>query len=335
MYKEIARIVDHNNFNSAKTISPYIMWGAESDTLNCVSKSTMQKYQKIYEENKNNKLQNNSTVHFSSLSSLPRYKYNNYITENKLNIKKVRSKDKINSLIISNSLINEYYMKTNNISKYYIVPTPMLKLSNPTTQEITAFLVREALIEEVKPVSPSLYADLIACDNFEGYFIRGIWGQTSAINNLTFFNEIVNKYDSASYNIVFDESINSDINQGLVLDDDTFQTLYNMLDSTNKENWSLAQEMIANCDVEISKPYILFLVWRFNHLKKINNNLNYKFCLKLLDKYKNIYYSGKIEYFISGIIKANPEFKQDMFNCFKIYLNIINKNNIIQEINIV
>jgi len=330
MYKEIGTIVDNN-----KRISPFILWGAGSDTLNYVSKSTMQKYQKIYEENKNNKLQNNSTVYFSSLSSLPRYKYNNYITENKLNIKKVRNKDKINSLIISNSLINEYYIKTNNISKYYIVPPSMLKLSKQTIQKITAFLVEEELIEEVKPVSPSLYANLITCDSFEGYLIREVWGQTSAINNLTIFKELINNHDSASYNIVFDESINNDINKDLVLDDDTFQTLYNMLDSTNKENWSLAQEMIANCDIESSAPYILFLIWKFNYLKKHNNNLNYKFLLKSLAKYGLITHELRIEKFIAKTIEIHPEYKQALFNCFKMYINIVNNKNIIQEINVV
>jgi hypothetical protein len=293
----------------------------------------IEKYKNIYQKNANNKLQNNSTVHFSPLSNLPRYKYNNYIQENKLNIKKVRTKDKIDSLIISHTLISEYYFSNINDRKYYMVPPSLLKLKG-TQENIKSYFVREDRVEEVKQLSPSLYQQLIECPSFTGSVITDGWGATQGYALFEYFSTLINNYDSSSYNIIFDESINKEINQGLVVDIDTFDTLYNMLASANKDNWSLALEIIANCDIEASKPYILYLIWNFDYLKKFNNNNNYKFCLKLLDKYRGIYNSTTVEKFISGIVLVNPEFKQDIFNCFKMHINALNKKDIIQEINV-
>jgi hypothetical protein len=335
MYKEIIRIVDNHygiNNNVTKTINPSTSWVTMND-LKYITREMIEKYKNILQENADNKLQNNTTVHFSPLSNLPRYKYNNYIEENKLNIKKVRTKDKIDSLIISNTLINEYYFSNINDRKYYIVPSSLLKVKGHG-EKITSYFVREDRVEEVKSVSPSLYYQLIECPSFIGSIITGGWGSTQGFALFEYFSTLINNYDSLPYNIIFDESINADINQGLVLDNDTFDTLYNMLASTNKDNWSLALEMIANCDIEASKPYILYLIWNFDYLKKFNGNSNYKFCLKLLDRYKGIYSSQTVETFISNIIKVNPEFKQDIFNCFKMHINAINKKNIIQEINV-
>ena len=334
MYKEITNIVQSHygiNNNITKTISPHTAW-VTMNSLKYITKEMIEKYKKIYQENINNKLQNNSTVHFSPLSNLPRYKYNNYIEENKLNIKKVRTKDKIDSLIISNTLINEYYFSNINTRKYYLVPPSLLSIKE--SERITSYFVREDRVEEVKQVSPSLYQQLIECPSFNGIIINGGWGSTQGYALFDYFATFINNYDSSSYNIIFDESINKEINQGLVLDADIFSTLYTMLNSTNQDNWSLALEMIANCDIEASKPYVLYLIWNFNYLKKFNSNSNYKFCLKLLDKYRNVYHSTTVEKFISSLILINPEFKQDIFNCFKIHINAINKKDIIHEINI-
>jgi hypothetical protein len=335
MYKEITSIVQSHygiNSNITKTISPSTSWRAVS-SLKYITREMIEKYKNIYQKNANNKLQNNSTVHFSPLSNLPRYKYNNYIQENKLNIKKVRTKDKIDSLIISHTLISEYYFSNINDRKYYIVPPSLLKLKG-TQENIKSYFVREDRVEEVKQLSPSLYQQLIECPSFTGSIITDGWGATQGYALFEYFSTLINNYDSSSYNIIFDESINKEINQGLVIDIDTFDTLYNMLASSNKDNWSLALEIIANCDIEASKPYILYLIWNFDYLKKFNNNNNYKFCLKLLDKYRGIYNSTTVEKFISGIVLVNPEFKQDIFNCFKMHINTLNKKDIIQEINV-
>ena len=335
MYKEIISIVrldrDANN-NIIKTINPNTSWRVIND-LKYITREMITKYKNIYQENANNKLQNNSTVHFSPLSNLPRYKYNNYIEENKLNIKKVRTKDKIDSLIISHTLINEYYFSNISDRKYYIIPPSLLKIKGEQ-KDIKSYFVREDHVEEVKQVSPSLYYELIKYPSFTGSIITDGWGATQSYALFEYFSTFIDNYGSLPYNIIFDESINKEINQGLIIDIDTFDTLYNMLASTNKDNWPLALEIIANCDIEASKSYILYLIWNFDYLKKFNNNNNYKFCLKLLSKYKNIYHSRTVENFISGIILANPEFKQDIFNCFKMHINALNKKNIIQEINV-
>jgi hypothetical protein len=57
--------------------------------------------------------------------------------------------------------------------------------------------------------------------------------------------------------VVFDSNVNEDINKGLIIDFDIFQNLYGMLKSTDTGNWEVAKEIIANCEFEASKPYII------------------------------------------------------------------------------
>ena len=62
-------------------------------------------------------------VYLTPLSSVPGYKFKNFIEENKLNISIARKLDKLDTLIISDELIKEYYIKKEkDIDKYYIIP---------------------------------------------------------------------------------------------------------------------------------------------------------------------------------------------------------------------
>jgi len=48
------------------------------------------KYNELYEANKENKLEANTTVYLTPLSNFPYYKLKNYVEENSLNIKTAR-----------------------------------------------------------------------------------------------------------------------------------------------------------------------------------------------------------------------------------------------------
>ena len=71
----------------------------------------MKEYLDLYERFKDNKLTDNTTVYLTPLSSVPGYKFKNFIEENKLNISTARKLDKLDTLIISDELIKEYYIK--------------------------------------------------------------------------------------------------------------------------------------------------------------------------------------------------------------------------------
>jgi hypothetical protein len=338
-YRELFSLVNYSYGTS--TPKPSIQastsyYSSFNDGLKVITRQMVETYRKIYEENKDNKLQNNTTIHFSSLSNLPQYKYKNYIEENKLDIKKVRSNKSFDSLIVSHNFIIESYTR-GLFKKYYIIPYNIIKPylhKNSNEKSADFYLVNSLEVEKVQPINPNLYSLLINCEYVEGELITSGWGDTRKCKSFDDFTNIINDYDPHKFNIIFDESINNDINKGLVIDDDVFTSLSTMMSSSDKSNYSVAQEMIANCELEPSKPYILFLMWQYHFLKKINNNKNYEFCLKALSKYRSAYSSHTIEKFISDTLAISPEFKQQLFNCFRLYLNNKTGRDIIKEINV-
>lgn len=337
-YREIIHTVS-SSVNNSKRLNLYTnYYNKICNDLQLVTRQMMETYNKIYEQNKDNKLQNNSSICFSSLTNLPQYKYKNYIEENKLNITKVRSKKPFDSLIVSNILIKEYYILEKNITKYYIIPKSIMPVDKITTdnREILPdfYIIKSVLVEEIQHVDLCLYQRLIECDVVEGYLINNGWGDTKKYQGFNDFKKLIDDYNSSKYSIIFDESINNEINKGLIIDSDIFSSLLTMLSSSDTSNYTIAQEMIANCELESSKPYILFLIWRFDYLKKTHNNKNYEFCLKALLKYKNAYLKITLESFIIGILDISPEFKQTLFDCFKLYINNETGKDIIKEINV-
>ena len=79
-----------------------------------IPESSKQRYFALYETNKDNKIENKTTVYSTPLSELPSYKLKNYIEENKLNIKTARKFDKLDAVIISDLFIRENYTDLKN-----------------------------------------------------------------------------------------------------------------------------------------------------------------------------------------------------------------------------
>jgi len=105
-----------------------------------------------------------------------------------------------------------------------------------------------------------------------------------------------------------------------------------MASSTDSSNLPLVKELIANSEIEASKPYILFLLWWNEPLRKIDGNANYKFCLDQLKEFKKYYDSSRLEYFMARTIERLPEHKQALFDCFTIHLNHISKQDLIKQL---
>ena len=95
-----------------------------------IPESYKQRYLALYEANKDNKIENKTTVYSTPLSELPSYKLKNYIEENKLNIKTARKFDKLDAVIISDIFIRDNYtdLKQYNwdskANKSYYTPKP-------------------------------------------------------------------------------------------------------------------------------------------------------------------------------------------------------------------
>lgn len=339
-YQKLQGITEYQQSTSIKPdITPYTYnWNNSiMDTLCIITTEYKHKYEQLYNNCKDNKLQNNTTVCLSPLSNLPNYKFKSYLTENKLNIKNVRRNSKPNALIISNALIKEYYYNEYNTATFYIIPVDFLNLITTTKKrnntiklEADFYFIEKQKLDNLKIYYPAYYSKILEFETVTGTVISQDWGSKKAFEYFDLFIDVIS--DNPLYDIIFDHSINDDINKGLVIDDDIFVNLMNMLKSSDGDNHNLAREIIANCELEPSKPYILFLLWKYEHLRKTADNKNFKFCLNTLKPLKSAYYYTNMEALLTTVIGKHPEYTQAMFNCLKLYMNNENNKTIINEI---
>lgn len=330
--------------NPVEVLKPYIAgWLPVVDKLYIIDDDIRKKYDALYNRFKDNKLKDNTSIHLSSLSTLPSYKLRTYIKDNDLDIQTVRKTSPYNSLVISDSFIRENYVSKPK-ETHYLLPKKFVNSLNPSKNtrleaDFYIYILTESDRSKLVTNHPSIYAELQTFESFYGNYLDSGWGNKKAFDNFNYFISLLNRVDDPKLNIIFDKSINNEINNGLAVDDDLFTNLMGMLKSTDNENLRLAQEIVANCELDASKPYILFLLWKFDKFRRIsNNNQNFKYCLDSLKSYQPLYGSKNnvitLEDFISKIVKFHPEYLQTMFNCLRLYINNENDNTLIKEINV-
>lgn len=104
-------------------------------------------------------------------------------------------------------------------------------------------------------------------------------------NNVALYDQLRN----TTALIVKDVEINKIISEDLaVIGEDQFDQVSKMIQSTDKDNRTLAVEMLANCNVEESFDIVSFLFfWYYDWFKDTNNwnNINVKTLRKRLEKF--------------------------------------------------
>lgn len=315
-----------------------------------VDDDMVKKYQELHILNKDNKLENNTTIYITPLSEFPPYKLKNYVKENGLNIKTARKLDKIDTLIINHNFITSSYIKKPN--KYYIIPSEIIfKNSNFKKYIGTGWYnnINEIHNKEVTHyfISEERYQNFIHLDSKfsiinEYPLIKCVpifnnWGDKKVIDSTPFFLDLFNKIEKYNLKVIFDHNINDTINEGLSIDEDIFENIINMASSKDESNLKLAKEILANMEFEPSKPYLIYLL---NYFYKLNQNTsgskNYNYLKKQIKKYIHIYSTKNnpttFNNFLPILIEKYPEYAQIFMNCFRIHMNIMLKKNIIKEI---
>lgn len=323
----------------------------DGSVIEILPKDYKEKIISIIEKSKNNKLKNNSNVYLTPLSTLPSYKLKNYIDENKLNVTLTRKSNLVDTLIVNKSLITDYYLLDSD-ELWYIVPYNLIKdhynssiepkgsgrciLENNNSWKQTdeyipptdGFIIKHSDIR-----NHSHLKELLNCPSVKGSIFSERHGNKVAQNSINLFTNLLNLIETKKLDLILDDTLNNEINKELTIDLETFTTLYNMLSSTDSSNYSIARELIANCEFETSKPYILFLANQFSEIRNKSNNKNYHNIHLQLKKYKK-YYDNYENYagFIEKTIKDYPEYKQILCDCLAIHLNKLFKSDLIKAI---
>jgi len=322
-----------------------------------IPQETKEILQNLFQESKNNKIKNNSTLWLTSLSELPNYKLKNYIKENKLNISTARKFSQLDNVIISDSFIEREYL-TSNYDEYIIFNSPIAKniiLENLTFNSYKdpknlldpnfyLFITSENYnsIIQIHPDFKAVLEDK-ATKIIKGYALKRRHGSVKAYDKFDFLIDLIDNIKKYNIKVVLDSSLQEDINKGLTIDYDVFETLYGMLKNNDMGSWELAKEIISNNEYESSKPYLIFLYCVFPELRKSSMNNNYTFFRKNLNKiyveklfpkqYSKLNFP--IEKLIAALVNIYPQYSIEFSKCLVYHLNQLSEKTIIKDITLI
>jgi hypothetical protein len=311
-------------------------------------------YKEIYEANKDNVLQKDSTINLSSLSTLPSYKLKNYIEENNLNIQTARKYDKVDTIILDNDLIREGYINEKNENIYFI-PKEFIfehfdkyidheKVGTGGWNDFTylggcpidAYVIGEKELNEYLLTFPHLILIKDKIEPIYGHVLYKVHGNKKIIDNIELFKQLGDIVYGNDLRVVFDSNISNEINKDMSFDIDMFENMFNMLNSNDEGNWQIAKEVLANCDYESSEPYLIYLFNFFYELRRTSSNKNYSYLRSKLKPFRVGHFGKQDEhifnYIIPKLMENHPHYAQEFMDCFRIHMNSLCKKNVILDI---
>lgn len=310
-----------------------------------LNKEILTRYDQLCEKNKDNKIKDNSVIYLSPMSNYPSYKLKNHIQENKLNITKARKWDKIDTIVIDKDFLNSF--KQEKDEKYTIIPAKEISndknkylnkddwgYKNSNEYSDTLFFYTNA--EHIKQYS-STFSQFEKYPQTEGFPVMKFHGNKKIYDNIEFITELFENIEKYNLHVVLDSSIDKEINKDTVIDLEIYENLYNMLNSTDEGNAKIAREIMANCEYDQSRPYILFLSSVFEKLLTKSDNKNYHAVHKNLRKEQKYFdcwgykTQGHFEV-IKRILEKCPEYRSIFCLCAKLHLNTLYKSEVIKEI---
>ena len=226
---------------------------------------------------------------------LPRQKVD--LLKDKFNVKIIRDAELADIHIVSDKLILNLltldWSKSLTYAQMFEVFNT-LKQNDQLTEsgldkckELLSIIEKDAYIciqvhKDYRYTSP--VADSIA-DKVSDYDYDGSRDIVVRDENLVLYNQLRN----ATALIVKDVEINKIISEDLaVISEEQFDQVSKMIQSQDKDNRTLAVEMLANCNVEESFDIVSYLFfWYYDYFKDTNNwnNINVKTLRKRLEKF--------------------------------------------------
>lgn len=226
---------------------------------------------------------------------LPRQKVD--LLKTKFNVKIIRDAELADIHIVSDKLIYnlltlEWSTSVSYAQMFDVFNT--LKQNDQLTEsglykckDLLSVIEKDAYIH-INMVKDYRYMSLVndaINDKISSFDIDGSRDMIIRDNNIVVFNQLRN----TTALIVRDVEINKIISEDLaVIDEDQFEQVSKMIQSQDKDNRTLAVEMLANCNVEESFDIVSYLFfWYYDWFKDTNNwnNINVKTLRKRLEKF--------------------------------------------------
>ena len=251
-------------------------------------------------------LQDSTLYRFPKLT-LPRAKMDNI--KEKFNVKVTRKKDDADWKVISHKFVSSL----SSYSWYSIYSVEKAKEIVDKYKKHFSAEVYDGFMEYINDLSEDDFIEF----NSNSYWNSGLPTLKDTDDaSFTTYNYITSKFEEifedilASNNLILDSQLNDFIYADLhVLTKEEYLNSRNMIKSDDRENRSLALELLANCNLNKSFDYVSMLFYfYYDYLKDTNNwnSVNVKTLRKALDDFKphhNNYYGGYYEYYLKALIK--------------------------------
>ena len=275
-------------------------------------------------------LQDSTLYRFPKLT-LPRAKMDNI--KEKFNVKVTRKKDDADWKVISHKFVSS--LSTYSWYSIYSVETAK-KIVDKYKKHFSAE-VYDGFIK---------YVDDLSQDDFIEFNSTYHWNsglpslKDTGDASFNAYNYIKSECEEifeellTSNNLILDSHLNDFIYDDLhVLTKEEYLNSRNMIKSDDRENRSLALELLANCNLNKSFDYVSMLFYfYYDYLKDTNNwnSVNVKTLRKALDDFKphhNNHYGHYYEYYLSTLIKHNQFTKFAFEECARYtFHNVVKKH---------
>ena len=293
-------------------------------------------------QHKSNKLEETDRVYFTKSSSIPRYKLKEFLDSTKLKLNKTNRIDMADTYVISiNAYIDNIYSRSSGVyNKYYEVPLeqvwPYTKANfkkEATNKNITTVLIDEHRRD-----------DIIKHFNIDQYplikilAVGNAWGDSKVNDLVESFVYLANK--TTPYKLVLDETLIETCNEGMIIDEEIYQNLRNMLHGNNKDNINLAMEIMSNSDFTKSQLYILLLLNEFGtKFRSVTKTTNYQSLLNYFTAHAHsaLYsswdqFAGKMMYKFCKTDDEKDIVKRYIIECFNRFLKSNNTKLKIEDL---
>ncbi len=211
--------------------------------------------------------------------NVPRFKMKQFCQNNKVAL--VKHADKAQATFIGEHMVNDLYREHH--------------LNEVNKLEIISWLEKDSKIEVSGNWWEELKNNIILADGvyitgpmisymMESRGDEGIESTPETLLEIKDVAKVESMYNTSS--LYFQDEILRRINTGVVMDDDMYLRIRDMLKSTDKENIKLAMEAMANCDYEKSCVNILLLIEEFGTIlynSGLKHHVNFKSLMKFFD----------------------------------------------------
>lgn len=268
----------------------------DSDATSILSIQTIDKHD----------LQDSTLYRFPKLT-LPRTKMDSI--KEKFNVKVTRKKDVADWKVISDKFINS-------LSSYSWCSIYNIEKCKEIINKHKAYISAEVYDGFMQYVNNIQQDDLIEFDTNYHWNSSLPSLKDSDEHSFGSYNYIESEHETtfddllASNNLILDSQLNDFIYDDLhVLTKEEYLNSRNMIKSDDRENRSLALELLANCNLNKSFDYVSMLFYfYYDYLKDTNNwnSVNVKTLRKALYNFRphhNNYYGHYYEYYLKALIK--------------------------------